>query len=110
MLIASPILIFALIGIASIYPIISVIKYCKNPIYTSNKQISADSILTTSIIVFNLIIVNFALVLLLNVDFSILKDVIMFIAVPITLYVDIFIFSLIRYFIAKSKNFNLIKK
>ena len=106
----SPVVIFALIVIFAIYPVVSISNYSKNPILTANKTINSDSILTTAIIVFNLLIINSALILLLNVDFSILKDVLLYIVIPFTLYLDIFICSLIRYFLAKSKTFNLIKK
>ncbi len=106
----SPIVVLALTAVLVIYPIVNIAKYRKNPILTTSKTINADSILTTAIIVFNLLIINFALVLLLNVNFSILKDVITFIAIPFTIYIDIFVYSLIRYFLAKTKGLNLIRK
>lgn len=107
---ASPLVVFSIIAISMVYPIVSIFNYSKNSFLTSNKTINADSILTTAIIVFNLLIVNFALVLLLNVDFAVVKDVILFIAIPFTVYADVFVYSLIRYYMAKSKKFHLIKK
>ena len=106
----SPIIIFALVAVFAVGPLYNIIAYRKKPILTINKTISSDSILTTSIIVFNLLIINFALVLLFNVNFAIIKDVLYFIAIPFTVYIDIFVYSLIKYFLGKSKNFNLIRK
>ena len=106
----SPIIIFALIAFFAIFPIKNIFAYRKKPILTTNKSISSDFILTTAIVVFNLLIINFALVLLLNIDFAILKDVLVYIAIPFTLYIDIFIYSIIKYYLAKLKDFNLIRK
>ncbi len=96
-------LIFGLIGAFMLWPIISFIIYKKSPLGLSSKDIFADSILTSFIIVFNLLLMNFAGALLFNLDFSAKKDVLMFLIIPAVIYVDIIIYSIVKYRFAKSK-------
>ena len=92
-----------LIVLFSIYPVICVIKYLKNQFLTITKTISKDIILTYAIIVFNLLLINFAGILLFGLNFSVKKDVLLFLIIPIILYVDILIYSILRFYFANHK-------
>lgn len=99
----NPILIFVLIAIFAIIPIYALFKYKQNPILTSTKRITADIILTSAIIVFNLLLINFAGALLFGLDFSVEKDLLTYLIIPIILYLDILVYSIIRFYFARSK-------
>lgn len=99
-----------IIAVFSLFPIIMAIKYYKDPKKCTNKKVSADSILTSAIIVFNLLLINLATALLFNLDFSNAFNSLIFVAIPITLYFDVLIYYIIKYFIAKNKIFSLKRK
>lgn len=96
-------LILGLVGVFAIWPIICFIMYKKSPIGVSLKDIYPDSILTSVIIVFNLLLMNFAGVMLFDLDFSIKKDVVLYLILPAIIYFNIIIYSVIRFYISKSK-------
>jgi PadR family transcriptional regulator PadR len=91
----------------SVFPILSLVMYLKNPKKNSAKKITADSMLTAAIIVFNLMLITFAAALLFNLDFSNGFNSLVFVAIPLTLYGNVFIYFTIKYFISKSKVFYL---
>lgn len=101
-LLPSPALVFALIGIFAVLPAIILATYLKNPTKTSSKIVSKDSILTTAIVVFNLLLINFACIMIANLDFTILKDVVLYAIIPFLVYLDILICSTIYYFVGNS--------
>ncbi len=88
-------------------PIISGIIYRKNPKKTSNKNITADSILTAGIIVFNLLLLTFASGLLLNLDYTNKYNLLYAVVVPVHICFDILVFSIVRFFIAKKPKYNV---
>lgn len=92
-----------LIILFTLFPIITLVVYLKHPNLSVNKKVPADTILTAAIIVFNLILINLAAALLFNMDFSNTFDSLVFVAIPLTLYGDVFIYYLVKYFISKSK-------
>lgn len=83
------------------------IKFKQNPLNTSSKKIHVDIILTTTIIVFNLLLINFACVLLFNLDFSVKKQVVLYVIIPFVLYIDMLIYSIIKYFLGVNKSFSI---
>lgn len=87
-------------------PVVFGIIFYKNPKKTIRK-ISADTILTAFIILFNLILITFAITLLLNVNLSDKKNLISFFIVPTTLYADVVCFFVLRYFVAKNNSFKI---
>jgi len=93
----------------ALFPIITLGFYIKNPNKKALKAISADSILVSALVVFNLIVVNFAVALLFDMDFN-KVNVLKYLIIPILLYLDCFIFFVIRYFISKNKNFKISQK
>ena len=99
-----------LIAVAAIYPLVCIIKYAKNHFYIVSKTISKDVILTSAIIVFNLLLINFASLLLFSVDFSVKKDVVLYLIIPIILYVDILVYSIVRYSFAHHKSCKISNK
>ena len=98
----SPGIIFAIVAIFAILPLIFLTKYLRKPTKTISKVIHKDSILTTAILVFNLILINFACIMLINLDFTILKNIVVYAIIPAILYIDILLCSIIRYFMANS--------
>jgi len=98
----APGIIFATIAVFAVLPLVFLTKYLTNPTKTSSKVITKDSILTTAIVVFNLILINFACIMLVNLDFTILKDVVLYVIIPMLLYIDVLICSIVNYFVGNS--------
>ena len=98
---ATLISIFAL----ALFPVLRLILFIKNPTKRAKKPVNADNILTSAIIVFDLILINVAAAFLFNLDFTSTYNVIAFIAIPMTLYLDVLLFFTARYFISQSKAF-----
>jgi len=95
----------ALIACFTAFPVVVLVGFVKNPMKNSAKKISADSILTAAIIVFNLMLINLAAALLFNLDFSSSYNSLVFVAIPLTLYGNVFIYYLVKYFYSKSNLF-----
>ena len=95
------------IALFTLFPIVMAIRYKRYPNKCIAKQINADSILTASIIVFNLLLINLAGALLFNLDFSNAYSTLIYIAIPITLYLDVFVYFVIRYCISKLSSFKV---
>ena len=91
-------------------PVFYLIKYVGEPSKRSNKSISGDIILTSLIIVFNLILFNFALGLWFDVDFSNKLSLLCWVLIPAAVYVDILFYAFVRYYLSKSSKFNLKNK
>lgn len=98
------------VAVLSIFPIVMAIGYIKNPNKNLNKRISKDSILTSAIIVFNLILITLAGALLFNLDFYNAYQVLLIIVIPITLYIDVPLFYVIKYYMSKSNTFHTKRK
>lgn len=96
-------IVFLLIALLAVVPVITIINNKNNPMLLSAKTVSKDTILTTGIIVFNLILINFACIMLVNVDFAIAKDVAIFAVIPALVYIDVLIYSVLVYYFANSK-------
>lgn len=92
-------------GILAIYPIISTIIYIISPKKTTTKRISADSILTCSIIIFNLLLVLFAAAFLTDMDFGNIVNLIKYIYTPIILMALAIVYFIIKTLLSKCKIF-----
>lgn len=92
-------------GILAIYPIISTIIYIISPKKTTTKRISADSILTCSIIIFNLLLVLFAAAFLTDMDFCNVVNLIKYIYTPIILMALAIVYFIIKTLLSKCKIF-----
>lgn len=86
------------------------IKFVANPLKTLNGRISGDRMLTCAIVLFNFILITFALNLWLNVNLSDKTSVIRYLLVPMLVFADVFcyfvfefIFSTLKYFKVKNK-------
>lgn len=86
-----------------VYPVVMIIKYLKSPHKKVTKNISADVILTTSIVVFNLLLITFAANLLCNVNFLDTSITLFSLIIPAVLYFDILFYSTLRFLFAKSE-------
>ncbi|MBQ3115629.1 MAG: PadR family transcriptional regulator [Clostridia bacterium] len=97
--------IIIILSLASVYPVYTVVKFIIAPNERSKKTIGPDKILTASIIVFNLLLVTFAVNLLTDVDFSNAKTIIFSLAIPSILYVNALVFYLVKFLLAKTKKY-----
>ncbi len=87
-------------------PVIFAVRYFSDPYKTLSGQISGDRILTCAIILFNLVLITFALNFLLNVNFSDRPSLVRYLFVPLLVFADVFL-----YFVAEFvfSNTNLVK-
>ncbi len=90
------------------FPVLEAIRFFKSPNKMS-KTISKDSIITSLIVVFNLLLITFVINLFLGLDFSNLFNSILFFYTPCLLFVNVFIFYLVRFLLSKLPNFNVKK-
>lgn len=93
----------AAMAITAVFAVI----YFKNPLKTTSKQLNGDKILTASIIVFNFMLITFALNFLFGTDFEIKLNVISFIVVPIVVFVDFILYFVAEYALSKLKIFHV---
>ena len=98
------------IAALTIFPAVMAIRFVKTPNKNLNKRITPDNILTSAIIVFNLLLITLASSLLFNLDFSNTYQVLLFVVIPITLYVDVPIYFIIKYYMSKSNIFHVKRK
>ncbi|MBQ8426903.1 MAG: PadR family transcriptional regulator [Clostridia bacterium] len=85
-----------------IYPTISIVKYLKKPNKKTIKKVSGDVILTSAIVVFNLLLITFAANLLCAVDFSNTFTILLSFIIPSILYLDVFLYYIIKFLLSKS--------
>ena len=72
----------------------------------SKNKILPDGILTAAIIAFNLILVNFAIDFLFEIDFSNTITLLSALIIPVIYYVNLVLFFAFRYWLAPRKFFN----
>ncbi len=82
-----------------------VIKYLLAPNKTTNKKPNGDVVLTTAIIIFNLLLIIFATSLLSGLDLSMETNLVRFIYPPFVILADILIFLIVRIKFSKKKKF-----
>ncbi len=95
-------IIITVVALLIINPVLQSVKYIKNPKKTSPKRVSAELVLTTAIVVFNLLLITFSANLLCNVDFSNKFTILLYLVIPTVLYLDIFVYCLIKFLFSKS--------
>lgn len=88
----------------AIYPTICAVSYFKLPSKTSTK-LKKDGILTYGIVIFNLILFTFVLNLLFETDFYQTANVILYIIIPFAICLNVFIYSVLKYFFSTKKPF-----
>jgi PadR family transcriptional regulator PadR len=88
----------------SIFPVVCAFVYFKDPAKTSTK-IKKDSILTYGIIIFNLILFTFVLNLLFETDFYQTSNLLLYLFVPFAIFIDVFLYSVIKYYVSNKKPF-----
>ncbi len=104
----SPLYLICFIIIVMTYPIYTLIRYIL-PGNISNVKLSSDSIITCTIIVFNLLLLNIAIVFLINMDLTIKANLIKFVYIPILFMLNAIVFVSIRYWLSNVKHFYKIK-
>lgn len=81
--------------------------YLSNPIKTSAKELNGDGILTSAIIVFNLLLITFALNFLFGTDFEVKVNVITYLVLPTVVYLDFVLFFVAEFFLSKMNFFHV---
>ncbi len=92
------------IGIFLIFPLICTILYFKNQSKLGS-IIRKDSILSYGIILFNLILFTFVINLLFETDFTIKSNLVIYFIIPVIIYINLFIYSILKYVFSKLKSF-----
>ncbi len=87
----------------AIYPIFTAIKFAITPKATASNKITPNEIITTLIVVFNLILVTVSVNLLMGVNFESLSTIAVSMILPIIIFIMAVIYFVIRYFISKCK-------
>ena len=86
-----------------LFPTICVAKFLKNSKKLTAKRFYGDEILTSAIVAFNLLLITFAANLLCNVDFTDTYTILLSLVIPMLLYLDVFLYFIIKHFISKLK-------
>ena len=90
----------------SILPITAVILFIKKP-QKSVKSISGDSILISAIVVFNLLLITFAINMLFNANFYNTYTFIVSFVFPAILFIEIFLFYTLTFMFSKINKFKI---
>lgn len=99
-------IILGVIAAFTVYPIVCAVIYYKNPTKISQKN-ARDTLLTSLIVAFNLILLCVAINLLCNVDFGDRFSLSVYLIVPLLVIVDVVIFYLSAYAASKLGTFKV---
>ncbi len=99
----------ALIGtiLFLVFPVVYLFAYLKSPKLTTAKRVTADGILSSSIVVFNLVLITIAANLIFNVDFSEINTIMISLVLPLIVYVLITIYFVIKLMLSKLDAFKV---
>lgn len=95
---------FSLLGI---FLILSGIIYAKKPNKTLPKQLTSERIVTCAIVVFNALLITFALNFLLNVDFENKTVLYNYLVLPSVISIDCLLYFIVEYFLSKISLFKV---
>ena len=104
----SPFLLTIMVLCLLVYPVMRGIILRKNP-YNTVSDVSADGILVSFIVLFNVTLICFAGNLIFGGDFSETKTVLLTLALPVLLTLDVVLYYAFRFFLSKTE-FCKIKK
>ena len=91
-------------ALCAIYPVYSLVRFLLNK-KTIARKINADSILTASIIAFNVLLIVFSGAFLFDIDFTIKQQVVNYIVYPVLIVLNAMLFFVLRAVLCKSKKF-----
>lgn len=94
------------LAVLAVAPVVYLVNYLKNPNKSTNKTVGTDGILTSAIVVFNLILITFAICLLSGADLTNKLNLLAFVFIPGAIYFDILLYSVIKFILAKHKIFS----
>ncbi|MBQ6979715.1 MAG: PadR family transcriptional regulator [Clostridia bacterium] len=98
------------VKILSVVPAVPLIIFACMYFMKKNKlgknKILADGILTAAIVAFNLLLVNLAAAFLFDVDFSNKTQLLAALIIPVIYYIDLILFSAIRFILSSKKIFS----
>lgn len=103
----APIVTILLILAFSSFPVVMAVRFFKAPNQKTSKRINADGILTSAIIVFNLLMITLAANLLAGVDFSDTFTILLSLVIPCVIFTDVLLYFIIKFYIAKTKFFSI---
>ncbi len=84
-----------------VFPTVCVVKYLKNPRKKTSKSSFGDEVLTSTIVIFNLLLITFAANLLCNVDFMDTFTILLSFIIPTILYLDVILYFVFKVVISK---------
>lgn len=93
-----------------LYMIISMLIYLIKPYKALSYKIKKDGILTSFIVMFNIILITFALNLLFQIDFEDINLIVKTLILPLTLSLNLPIYFIIRFILTNKKSMKQSKK
>lgn len=98
-------ILFAVLAI--IFPITSGIIYCKNSRKTIPKHVGGDKLVTSGIVVFNLLLISFAINFILGVDLYDKEKLVRYLLFPCAVSVNILLFFVIEFIFSRTTFFKV---
>lgn len=89
------------LSLFTVFPLVSLVFFVLKPKQATNYSVSADTILTAFIVVFNLFLITFAANLIFNIDLKNTFNLLSYLVIPTLIYIDALLFFVFRYFLSK---------
>ncbi len=97
---------YIVVSVMALIPLFFLLKLIISPSLKTDKNYSGDKILTSIIVVFNLILITLALNFIFNVNFNDISSVIFYTVIPILLFINSIFYFVFEFLFAKNKNIN----
>ena len=91
-------------------PVITLIKYFINPNKVYQKKYTGDMIVTSALIIFNVILVLFAIIFIVDINLSVTGNLVKYLIIPLVLMIDVVIYFIAKFLLSKSKKLHSINK
>ncbi len=100
-------IVIASLSVITFVPLVNLIVLLCNKNKKRTKKYTMDSVLVSAIVLFNVILINLAILFILNVDLTERFNLVAYFVVPLFVYLDIVIYYVIRNAISKSKKISI---
>lgn len=97
---------YIIISLLALIPAFYLVQLLKSPSFKTDKKLSGDKILTSLIVVFNLILITLAINFILDVNFNDIKSIVYYTVIPILIFINSTIYFVFEYLFAKNQKFN----